>query len=304
LNKLSGKRVVVTGASGYLGAHLCHRLDEIGADVYSVSRTAPSKTQKSAQWVAADLSDFSKARNILFNIKPDVIFHLAGLSSAARELQLVLPTFHCNLATSVNLFTLATETGCSKIILPGSFEEPDLTGIEVIPSSPYAASKWATSAYANMFYRLYNTPITRIRLFMVYGPGKQNQKKLIPYVINSYLKNTSPKITNGNREIDWIYISDVIDAMIAVAGENNTEGCTIDVGSGNTISIKKLVGLIADFMNPNLKPSFGELPERPLEQNGRAEIRKTFAKIQWKPVVSMENGIKNTIEWFRKNQSP
>jgi UDP-glucose 4-epimerase len=169
-----GQKILVTGASGFIGPHLCRKLSKYGADVYAISRTGEGFSNNShIRWSRGDFSDIATVRTLLTDIKPDVIFHLAGHAAGGRELELVLPTYHSNLTTTVNLLLVATEIGCDRIILPASLEEPDVDDLEVVPSSPYAAGKWASSAYARMFHKLYGTPVVILRVFMTYGvlPG-------------------------------------------------------------------------------------------------------------------------------------
>jgi nucleoside-diphosphate-sugar epimerase len=296
---ISDQKVMVTGASGYIGPHLCHRLLHIGANVFAVSRTSPSITNKRLQWYQTDLSDFKAVQKLLKHTKPDVIFHLAGYAVGGREIGLVLPTFHSNLTSTVNLLIGVTEFGSKKIILSGSLEEPDEGTGEQVPSSPYAAGKWAASGYARMFHRLYGTPIVNLRLFMTYGPGKQAPNKLVPYVIKSLLNQKAPKLSSGQREIDWIFIDDVIDGIITSAEADDVLGCTIDIGSGKAVSIQNLVQKLIGIIDPKMKALYGALAERPIEQVKVADMQSTYKKIGWKPTISLDEGLAKTVEWYR-----
>ena len=159
INRFSGQRILVTGASGFIGPHLCRALDATAAEVHAVSRRAISISDKRFRWWQCDLSDMTAVRNLVDTIRPDLIFHLAAHNFGGRGLELVLPTLHSNIITTVNLLTAVTEIGCSRIIIAGTMEEPISSNPDVIPSSPYAAGKWASSAYARMFNRLYQTPV-------------------------------------------------------------------------------------------------------------------------------------------------
>lgn len=290
----------MTGASGYIGPHLCRRLLKIGADVFAVSRTRPSIDNKRLQWYQVDLSDFKAAQKLLMNIKPDVIFHLAGHAAGGREIGLVLPTYHSNVTTTVNLLIAASEFGSRRIILPGSLEEPEAGTGDVVPSSPYAAGKWAASAYARMFHELYKTPIVILRLFMTYGPGRQSPGKLLPYVITSLLKGETPKLSSGERRIDWIYIDDVVDGLIAAAEAPDVEGSTIDLGSGVLVSIRDIVQQFVKMIDPKLNPLFGDIPERPMEQVRVANVNETYSRIAWRPSVPLNKGLEYTVSWYRE----
>lgn len=298
-SQLSRQKILVTGASGFIGSHLCRRLSMSGAEVHGVSRKIPPKDENCLRWWQGDLADIQAVRNLLTTIKPKVIFHLASHVAGSRNLELVLPTFSCNLMSVVNLLTVATEIGCKRIILTGSLEEPEFDNREIIPASPYAAAKWASSAYARMFHSLYKTPVVIARLFMVYGPGQQDFNKLVPYVTLSLLRNQDPKLSSGKREIDWIYVEDVVSGLIAIDRASNIEGCTVDLGSGKLVSIQTVVQIIASKVGSQAVPAFGAVPDRPMEQVRVANTQRTHTAIGWKPETSLEKGLEYTIGWYR-----
>jgi nucleoside-diphosphate-sugar epimerase len=242
----------------------------------------------------------TKARSLVEKIQPDVIFHLAAHNVGGRGLDLVLPTLHSNIITTVNLLTAVTEIGCGRIVLAGTMEEPISSNPDVIPSSPYAAGKWASSAYARMFNRLYQTPVVIARIFMTYGPGEPNVNKIVPYSINSFLHGESPKLSSGTREVDWIYVDDVVDGLIVAAKAPDVEGHTIDLGSGILVSIRRVVETLCDMIGSHVQPLFGSIPDRPMEQVQVANIKLTRERIGWVPKTSLEKGLKYTVEWHKK----
>jgi nucleoside-diphosphate-sugar epimerase len=299
INRFSGQRILVTGASGFIGPHLCRALDATAAEVHAVSRRAISISDKRFRWWQCDLSDMTAVRNLVDTIRPDLIFHLAAHNFGGRGLELVLPTLHSNIITTVNLLTAVTEIGCSRIIIAGTMEEPISSNPDVIPSSPYAAGKWASSAYARMFNRLYQTPVVIARIFMTYGPGEPNVNKIVPYVINSLLCGEPPKVSSGMREVDWIYVDDVVNGLIATAEAPDIEGHTVDLGSGILVSIRRVIETLCDITGSDVQPLFGSIPDRPMEQVLIANVETTCSKIGWKPEISLEQGLTNTVKWHR-----
>ena len=297
----SGKKILVTGASGFIGSCLCQKLLSMGAEVHGVSRTLKPKGSKNLYWWQGDLADITTVRELLTKIKPGYIFHLASCVSGSRDLGLVLPTLHSNLISTVNVLTASTEAGCSRIILIGSLEEPDSGSAEVIPSSPYAAGKWCSSAYARMFYALYQTPVVNVRLFMVYGPGQKDLLKLIPYVTLSLLRNNAPKISSGKRQVDWIYVDDVVEGLLLIMQSPGIEGNTVDLGSGVLVPVRTVVEKISKIVNSKVNPLFGAISERQMEQNRVAQIKNTQTIIGWKPTTSLEKGLENTVNWYKEN---
>ena len=177
---LEGATVLVTGARGFLGRHLCSGLQQRGALVHRASRSAPAEPTAASRWWRVDLEDARATQELLAAVRPDLIVHLAGRVSAAPAFDLVLPTFQSLLASTVNILIAATELGSGRLIVPGSLEEPVGAAAEVAPTSPYAAAKWGASAYARMFHRLYGTPVVVARLFMTYGLDFADTRKYPP----------------------------------------------------------------------------------------------------------------------------
>jgi nucleoside-diphosphate-sugar epimerase len=299
VGKFDGNRVLVTGASGFIGAHLCRKLHEEGAETHAVYRSRLPVNAGGYRWRQADLANSREVKQLIAEVQPDLIFHLASHVMGAPDLEHVLPTFQCNLQSTVNLLEAAAHSNCGRIILTGSLAEPVASNGEAFPSAPYAAAKWASSAYARMFHALYNLPVLIARVFMVYGPAQVDVSKLIPYVILALLQGRTPKISSGSRLLDWIYVSDVVDGFLALAQANGIEGETVDLGSGALISIREIVQKVAELLDGTAE--FGAIADRPLEPTRIAKTEETFARIGWKAQVSLQEGLERTIEWYRSD---
>jgi nucleoside-diphosphate-sugar epimerase len=232
--------------------------------------------------------------------RPDYVFHLASHVAGSRAIDLVLPTFSANLTSTVNLLTAATELGCERILLTGSLEEPDPGPNHAVPSSPYAAAKFAASAYGRMFHALYETPVAILRLYMVYGPGQQDLKKLVPYVTLSLLKGETPQLSSGVRQVDWVFVDDVVEGFLAAATATGIEGNTIDIGTGQLASVRTVVEHLFELVRPGEVPAFGALTDRSLEQVRVADVEASFRRIGWRPQVSLHEGLRRTVEWYQK----
>ena len=301
LSNFSNQRILVTGASGFIGSHLCLRLCKEGAEVHAISRVHNTECSDGVRWWLGDLAEIASVQNIMAKINPDIIFHLAGYPVGSRGLEHVLPSFRNNLMSTVNLLTVASEIGCQRIVLAGSLEEPDGSGdLKAVSSSPYAVAKWSCSAYARMFHALYALPVVMMRVFMVYGPAQQDLNKIIPYTIISSLKGQPPMLTSGQRQVDWIFVEDVVEAFLVAAHAKNIEGATLDVGSGQLTSIQTVVEQITCMINPLIKPSYGAMPDRPYEQIRVADTKKTYDLVGWKTLISLEEGLKRTTNWYSK----
>jgi UDP-glucose 4-epimerase len=296
--ELEGRTALVTGATGFIGGHLLTRLERAGAEIHALSRRPPVGDTR-ARWHEADLTEFEAVRGVVSAVSPDVVFHLAGETQAARDLGLVLPTFRSNLVGTVNLLTAAAEASpAPRVVLTGSLEEPEAG--DVAASSPYAASKLGARAYGRLFNETMGLPVIALRVFMVYGPGQHDLKKLVPYAILSLLRGEPPRLTSGLREIDWVYVEDVVDAFVAAATTDNVAGASVDVGSGEAVSIRSLVERLVEMIAPGLEPEFGAVADRPLEQVRVAKVEAAHTAIGWRPKVGLEEGLRRTVGWYRE----
>ena len=269
-------------------------------EVHGVSREERAATDSCARWHTNRLDDIETVRALFKAARPDFVFHLASHVAGSRALELVLPTYSANLTSTVNILTAATELGCERVLLTGSLEEPDPGPEHAVPSSPYAAAKFAASAYGRMFHALYNSPVVILRVFMVYGPGQQDLKKLVPYVVLSMLKGEVPQLSSGTREVDWIYVDDVVEGFVAAATAPGVEGSTLELGTGRSVTVRSVVEELVNIIRPAVPPVFGAVPERPMEQIRVANVEDTYRRLGWRARTTLSDGLSRTVEWYRK----
>ena len=228
-----GRRVLVTGGGGFLAHHLLARLARVPECTVGATRRADATASAGSgpvtpargvtdaragsgdapRWWKLDLEDGAAVEMCLLECRPDIVVHLGGYVSGARELDAVLPALRGNLLATVNVLTAASRAGSVRVVLAGSMEEPRTDVPDPVPGSPYAASKWAASGYARMFHALYGLPVTVLRIFMTYGPAQKDVRKVLPYVILSALRGEAPELASGARPVDWIYVEDVVQAV-------------------------------------------------------------------------------------------
>lgn len=286
----------MTGASGFIGSRLCVRLLEDGASVQGVSRT--EQTSSDIRWWTTDVRDVEAALALIREVRPDSIFHLASHVSGSRDLDAVLPTLSANFLSTVNVLLGAAEVGCKRVVLAGSLEEPDGDDAGPVPVSPYAAAKFAAGSYGRMFQSLYGVPVVTLRIFMVYGPGQRDTTKLVPHVITTLLRGESPQLSSGTRPVDWVYVDDVVEALLASAATEGVIGQTIDVGSGILTPVRAVVEEIVRTMHSSVEPRFGALPDRPNERIRVADVARTQALLGWAPRMSLTQGLTATVDWY------
>jgi UDP-glucose 4-epimerase len=165
--EFQGRRILVAGASGFIGRHLMRRLLSAGAEVLAVSRSCQSESSGRVRWRRADMRDLGAVRSIFEEINPEIVYQLCGHPDANRDLRLVLPTLENDILTTANLLLGAVERRVRRFITTASLEEP-MRGEP--PTSPYSAAKMSSVAYARMFHLLYEVPVVILRPFMTYGP--------------------------------------------------------------------------------------------------------------------------------------
>jgi nucleoside-diphosphate-sugar epimerase len=302
MTRLSGARVLLTGASGLIGSQVLPLLKD--ADVVAVSRF-PRRNEDGVEWLTRDLAEPKSAFEVVTSVRPDVVIHLAGAVVGDRSLEAVTPTLGANLVATVELLEAATTVGCERIVLSGSLlEEPGSGGVSAVPPSPYGASRWAACAYGRMFHTLFEAPVVILRPSFAYGPG-QEPTKLIPYVIGTLLDGGSPRLSSGQRRLDCVYSEDVARAYMDAATVPGVEGRTIDLGCGTVSSVRSIVERIVGLLGPTLgRPVFDALPVRPLEQEVEVDVEEAAEALGWRATTSLEDGLRRTIEWFREGRVP
>jgi UDP-glucose 4-epimerase len=299
---LAGATALVTGGAGFIGSRLCDLLCRAGANVHSASRRRTGSSRAYQHW-PVDLCDAAVTRELINLLQPDYVFHLAGHVWATADLANVLPTFHSNLHSTVNLLHSLVGTDCRRFIATGSQIEPDTRSGETVANAPYDAAKWASSDYIRMFHARYQLPAAIARVFMVYGP-QQDPAKLIPYVIGCLLRGETPKLTSGRRLGDWIYVDDVAAGLVRLALAPDAAGRTVDLGSGALISTTQLVEEVCALMESPVRPAFGAIPDRPPEPARLARIDETRRILDWAPEVTLTDGLRRTIDWCRRQADP
>jgi nucleoside-diphosphate-sugar epimerase len=215
----------------------------------------------------------------------------------SRSLDMVLPILQNNFLTAFNLLLATAESGAGRIVLAGSLEEPD--DPYPVPSSPYAAAKGAAAQYARMFQALYQAEVVMTKISMVYGPAQADLTKLVPYVTTAFLRGASPKLSSGFRLVDWIFIDDVVEGLIACAQASGAGGHTVDLGAGEVLSIREVVQHLRELIPGAPEPAYGAVPDRPLERVRKCDIATSAKLIGWSPSTTLEVGMQHTVDWYR-----
>jgi nucleoside-diphosphate-sugar epimerase len=295
-------RYLVTGGRGFIGRHVLRRLVANGADVHATSRTQPHE-QAGVQWWCVDLADARAARAVVQEVRPDVVIHLASRAEGARSLSLVVPMLNDNVVSAVNVMAAAADVPGCRVVLAGSLEEHADLEPGSGARSPYSASKIAATTYATLFRDLAHLPVVVLRLAMVYGPDDPHTTRVVPHVVDSFLHGVAPALSSGARRIDWVYVDDVVEAMLAAAAEPAALGRVLDIGTGDPASIRDAVSLIADVTGTRVVPRFGQLPDRPGDRDLVADPGPALRYLGWAARTGLRAGIERTVEWHARQMS-
>jgi nucleoside-diphosphate-sugar epimerase len=293
-----GRNCVVTGAGGFIGTALCRELSARGARVHGWGRRRPDDLTVT-DWHDCDVTDRARVRQLFTTLRPDFVFHLASRVTGSRSLDLVLPILNDNLLGTVHVLTAAVEHGSPHVTCLGSLQEPDME-LRKAPGSPYGAAKFAASAYARMFAEAFALPITIARPFMVYGPGQLDLTKLVPYVCTQILKGERASLSSGRQSFDWVYVDDVVDALLSGATEPAAVGKTVDIGCGVLTSVGEVATGVAARLGRPEALQLGAIADRGLEQTRCSDVEATARLIGWRPRVDLAAGLDRTVEWYRK----
>jgi len=303
-------RILVTGATGFLGAHLLKQLSAEDVSVAILIRP------QSNRWriehldinfikIIGDLKQPHIISDAIKNFAPDIVIHLAwsGVLSRYRNAQLQLDNLFNNLA----LLRIASEAGCRTWIGLGSQAEygPLNTRIKedapTRPSTLYGITKLCTCLLSQYLCAQLNMRFVWLRLFSTYGPA-DNPSWLIPYVILTLLHGERPALTTGEQRWDYLYVEDAARAIWQVATNPAAQGI-FNLGSGEAYTVRSIVERIRDIIDPSLPLGFGEVPHRPDQiMHLQADISRLERVTGWSPQVSLDEGLRRTVEWFQKNR--
>ena len=311
------KKVIVTGAGGFIASHLVERLVSLQAEVTCFVRYTslnnwgfldklPEKDLLNI--ISADLKDSDAVRKAVKD--QEIIFHLAAAVSIPHSYEFPREHLQTNIMGTFNVLQAAKEYDIKKLVHISSSE---VYGTAVkIPineshplqgQSPYSATKIAADKLAESFYLSFDVPVAIARPFNTFGP-RQSARAIIPTIITQALSGSKVVIGNDKPTRDFSYVQNTVDGLIDIAQSDKSIGEVINLGSGIEISIGELAKKILSLIDKNIKLVQEKKRFRPMKSEVMrlvADNSKAKKLLGWKPRISFEEGMKMTIKWISDN---
>jgi nucleoside-diphosphate-sugar epimerase len=308
-------RVLVTGASGFIGSAVVRRLVADGHEVHgltsAVSAVYPQRLLEVRGQITlheGSLADRRAMDVLVASARPEVVLHLGAYTHVGKSWGRVDECISTNVQGTVNLLQALETAGwparrfvyTSTSEVYGDVPVPFREDGPVNPISPYSVSKYAGERYCRMFVQGKGWPVVVLRPFNAFGP-RQSPDRVIPEIITRGLRRQRLAMTQGLQTREFVYVDDLADGFVRaglLAGDE-VHGEVLNLCSGDDISMRDLATKVLALMGDPVRPEFGALPERPTEVPELAgDAAKAARLLGWAPTVGLEEGLKRTIAWY------
>jgi nucleoside-diphosphate-sugar epimerase len=302
---ISGKRIFITGATGFIGSRLVGRLVESEASVIALvleaeqHRLPPLLTAIRPKFdiVYGDLRNYRLTCRAIRDAQPDCVVHLAAAGVTDPFLSTDLALRH-NVTGTLNLIAACFE-GEAAIAPPNRFVVARTPG-ELSAMNVYAASKAAAWNFCQMYALTRGWPIVGVMVYQAYGPG-QTGHTVTMAAAKAALTGEQFPMTSGSPLRDWIYVEDIVDGLAATLESDLDPGVTVELGTGRTTSVKEVVQKIFALAGGDGRPLIGALPDRPGEAHLQvADATRTQEQLNWTACFSLEDGLSHLLRSVKK----
>ena len=303
---------LVTGGAGFIGSHLAEALVARGETVRVVDSLVTGKRQnlahlKGVEFLHGDLADADVARDAVRGV--DYVLHQAAIPSVPRSVEDPVTSNRANIVASLNLLVAARDAKVKRVVYAGSSSAygntPTLPKVETMPTaplSPYALQKLVAEQYCQMFTRLYGLETVTIRYFNVFGPRQDPSSPysgVISLFIKALFENQRPKIYgDGEQTRDFTYVANVVDGVLRACHAKDASGEVINVATNGRVSLNQLFTTLRTLVGANVEPIYDK-PRAGDVRDSQADINKAARLLGYKPLVTFEQGLQNTVEWYR-----
>jgi NAD dependent epimerase/dehydratase len=318
----NGKKVLVTGADGFIGSYLVEKLIEEGADVKAfvfynsfnswgwLENLSKSKLEK-VEIFSGDIRDPNGVRTAMEGC--EIVFHLAALIAIPYSYHSPDSYVDTNVKGTLNIVQAARILKVKRVLVTSTSEVYGTAKYVPIdenhprqPQSPYSASKIGADSIAESFYRSFDLPLTIVRPFNTYGP-RQSARAIIPTIITQLIAGqTEIKLGDLSPTRDLLYVKDTVNGFLEIAKSSSLIGHDCNIATNSEISMKDLAEEIIKQINPNARVVIDKLRLRPQ----KSEVFRLFGSnnkilknTNWELKYTFSQGIKETIEWFSKTKN-
>jgi nucleoside-diphosphate-sugar epimerase len=301
---------VVTGGAGFIGSHLTETLLAKGERVRVVDSLITGHTrniQQGAEFVQGDLADPDVAKRGIDGA--DYVLHQAAIPSVPRSVQDPVTSNRANIDATLNVLVAARDAKVKRLVYAASSSAygnaaalPKREDMPTAPLSPYALQKLVGEEYLKLFTSLYGLETVSIRYFNVFGPRQDPGSPysgVISLFITALLAGTAPKIYgDGGQTRDFTYVANVVDGVLRACTANGASGEVINVATGGRISLNELFTTLRTIIGGTQEPEY--LLERAGDvRDSQADIGKAQQILGYNPVVTFEEGLRRTVDWYR-----
>jgi len=312
-----GKKVLVTGAGGFVGSHLTEALVQEGARVRAfihynaLGRNGWLDESDAIAGIEVHAGDIQDRDSVLAACRDtEVVFHLAALIGIPYSYHAPLSYVRTNVEGTLNVLQAARAAGVERVIHTSTSEV--YGSAQYVPidenhplqgQSPYSASKIAADKLAEAFHRSFGLPVVTVRPFNTYGP-RQSPRAVVPTIVGQYLFEDVLRLGSLSPVRDLSFVSDTVDGFLAAASVPESVGRILNLGTGSGISIQDLIGIVSSVVGRDLPLEIDEARKRP----SASEVERLVADNSemrsltgWSPVVSLEEGLGATADWLRQH---
>jgi nucleoside-diphosphate-sugar epimerase len=306
---------LITGGAGFIGSHLVDSLLARQERVRVVDNFATGKRdalvplQGRIEIIEGDIRYLNVAQEAVKGV--DYVIHLAALPSVQRSVRTPIESNDVNVIGTLNLLIAARDANVRRVVFGASSSAygnsevlPKVETMTADPLSPYAVNKFTGELYCKVFTRVYGLETVSLRYFNVFGPRQDPTSQysaVIPRFIQAILADQRPVIFgDGEQSRDFTYIQNVVDATQLACRARDVAGETMNIASGERITLNELVKTIGRLLGKKAEPVYES--ERPGDvRHSKADIGKARQLLGYQPSVNVEEGLRLTAEWFRKN---
>jgi nucleoside-diphosphate-sugar epimerase len=310
-------KALVTGGAGFIGSNLAEELIRQGAKVKIFDNLSTGFRENleeisgDFEFIEGDLNNNSLLEKALEDV--DYIFHQAALPSVPRSVENPEETHEACVNGTFNLLRLAKKNNVKRVIYAASSsaygDQPTLPKVETMrpePLSPYAAAKLMGEYYCQVFSRVYNLETISLRYFNVFGP-RQNPASMYSGVISRFIdalmKNEPPVIFgDGEQSRDFTYIANVVDVNIKAAQTTKGIGEVINAANGDRVSLNELLSVLKKITGKTETQADYQPPRKGDVKHSQADNTRAVRWLNYEKLVSLEDGLKNTIQWWENSR--